>query len=129
MRTAIYRTILLLSSDGPMRSVIQELLEDQGYTVLVAVDLGTAAELLKKCTPDLLIMRAYIEGVSAYTAAKYLRTKCPGLPVLILAGFIDDNRLQNRMILDQFEVFPKPFRAAALLEKVKDVLQHVSYRI
>jgi DNA-binding NtrC family response regulator len=126
MNATINSTILLLSSDALMRSAIQETLEHDGYTVLVARDLGTAVETLKKCQPDLLVMRAYVEGVPAYDAAKYLRTKCPGLPVLIVAGFMDDDRLQNRMILDRLEVFPTPFKAAAILEKVKDVLHPVS---
>jgi len=123
MSRTMNATILLLSSDALVRSVIQETLEQEGYSVLVAGDLGAAAKMLKKSAPDLLIMRANIAGVPGYEAARYLRTKCRGLRVLIVAGFIDDDRLQYRMTLEQFEVFPKPFRAAALLEKVKDVLR------
>jgi hypothetical protein len=36
---------------------------------------------------------------------------------------MDDDRIQNRLTLQGFEVFPKPFTAAELVEKVKDVLQ------
>jgi DNA-binding response OmpR family regulator len=89
----------------------------------VAGDLGTAAEMLKESTPDLLVMRAYTAGVPGYDAARYLRTKCRGLRVLIVAGFINDDRLQYRMTLDRFEVFPKPFNAGALLEKAKEMLR------
>jgi len=51
-----------------------------------------------------------------------LRTKCPKMRVLILGGLIDDERLQYREALQGFEVFPKPYTAAKLLQKVKDVL-------
>jgi hypothetical protein len=47
---------------------------------------------------------------------------CPGVPVLIVGGILDDDELTNREFLQRFEVFPKPFKAAELLDKVKDVL-------
>lgn len=125
MNTTVNKTILLLSSDPVVRSVIQETLEHGGYSVLATGDLGTAVDRLKESTPDLLIIRSYIEGIPGYDAATFLRAKCRGLRVLMLGGLIDDDRLQYRMTLEGFEVFPKPFTAAALLEKVQDVLKKV----
>jgi DNA-binding response OmpR family regulator len=115
-------TILLLNSDPVVRSVVQGALEDGGYSVLAADDLGTAVDRLKDSTPDLLIVRSYIGGIPGYDAATFLRRKCRGLRVLMLGGLIDDDRLQYRMTLEGFEVFPKPFTAAESLEKVKEVL-------
>jgi hypothetical protein len=43
----------------------------------------------------------------------------------MVGGLIDDDRLQYRMTLERFEVFPKPFAAAAFLEKVNNVLRKV----
>ena len=116
--------ILLLVSDSVARSVIQEALEHAGYTVMAAGDLGTAVNRLKESKPDLLIVSPYIEEISGYEAAKFLRTKCNGLRVLMVAGIIDDDRLEYRLALDGFEIFPKPYTADALLQKVKDVLTH-----
>jgi hypothetical protein len=45
--------------------------------------------------------------------------------VLIVGGFLDDEKLQYREEIAGFEVFPKPFTAAELLEKVKEVLKTV----
>lgn len=39
-----------------------------------------------------------------------------------MGGLLDDGSLENREILHGFEMFPKPFRAAELLDKVKEVL-------
>jgi DNA-binding response OmpR family regulator len=125
MKTTMNRTILLLISDPIVRLVITETLQHGGYMVVSAADLGTAVERLTEFRPDLLIIRSYIESIPGYDAATFLRTKCPGLPVLMVGGQIDDNRLHYRMSLKGFEVFPKPFPIAALLEKVKDVLESV----
>ena len=40
----------------------------------------------------------------------------------MVTGLIDDDRLQYRLTLEGFEIFPKPYTAGALLQKVKDVL-------
>jgi DNA-binding response OmpR family regulator len=85
--------------------------------------LGTAVDKLKESKPDLLVISPYVEDMSGYDAATYLRTKCPGVPVLVMNGLMDDDRIQNRLTLQGFEVFPRPFTAAELVEKVKDVLQ------
>ena len=109
MKTTTNTTILLLISDPVVRSVITEALQPEGYTVVAAGDFGTAVERLTEFRPDLLIIRSYVESIPGYDAATFLRTKCPGLPVLMVGGQIDDNRLHYRMSLKGFEVFPKPF--------------------
>ena len=115
-------TILLLVSDPVVRAVLEETLEHAGYTVLSTGDLGQAVDRLKHCQPDLLMTRTYIQGLPGHDAALYLRTKCPKMRVLMVGGLLDDQRLSHRAELENIEVFPKPYSAADLLEKVKDVL-------
>jgi hypothetical protein len=40
----------------------------------------------------------------------------------MVGGLLDDERLRYRSELQGIEVFPKPYSAADLLQKVKDVL-------
>jgi DNA-binding response OmpR family regulator len=115
-------TILLLVSDPLVRSVLQDTLEQEGYTVVAAGNLGSAVDRLSDCTPDLLITRTYVEGMPGHDAAMYLRTKSHGLRVLMVGGLLDDERLKYRESLPGFDVFPKPYSPAELLQKVRDVL-------
>lgn len=116
-------TILLLVSDPIVRSVMEDVLNGAGYMVLAAGDVGQAVDRLKHLTPDLLITRTYVESLPGHDAAKYLRTRCPGMKVLLVGGLMDDERLRDRVSLQNFDIFPKPYTAAALLQKVKDVLE------
>jgi DNA-binding response OmpR family regulator len=122
-RSLLTTTILLLVSDPLVRSVLQDTLEHEGYTVITAGDLGSAVDRLAEVTPDLLITRTYVEGMTGHDAATYLRTKSNGLRVLMVGGLLDDQRLKYRESLEGFDVFPKPYSAAELLQKVKEVLK------
>jgi CheY-like chemotaxis protein len=115
-------TILLLVSDPVVLLVLQEILEGEGYTVLATAGLGQAVDRLKSCRPDLLITRTYVQNLTGHDAAIYLRTKCLKMRVLIVGGLLDDDRLRNREMLQGFEVYPQPYAATELLQKVKEVL-------
>jgi len=115
-------TILLLVSDSVVRSILKETLEREGYTVMATGDLGQAVDRLQECIPDLLITRTYIESLPGDEAAMYLRTKCPEMRVLMLGGLLDDERLAYRAEQQGFEVFPKPYTAAVLLQELRLVL-------
>ncbi len=115
-------TILLLSSEPVVRLVIREVLERAGYVVMSTGDLGVAVERMGECRPDLLIISPYVESISGYDAAKYLRSRCTDMRVLMVAGLLADDRLQYRAELEKVELFPKPFTAAELLARVKEVL-------
>lgn len=119
-------TILILESYHLMRTALSEVLQNAGYLVITASDLGTAVDRLNDVQPELLIIPPYIDNLSGDTAAEYLRTKQPGLPVLMIAGFIEDDRINVEHENREFYTFPDPFSPKELVAKVRDVLKHES---
>ena len=115
-------TVLLLVSDPLVRTVMEESISRVGYTVVSTGDLGGAVARLSELTPDLLITRTYVQGMTGHDAAKYLRTKVPGMKVLLVGGLMDDDRLHYRESVAGFNVFPRPYTAQDLLDKIKSVL-------
>jgi len=115
-------TILLLISEPLVRQVTREVLERAGYEVMSTGDLGSAVDRLHECKADLLMISPYVETITGHDAAKYLQGRCPGLRILMVAGLLADDRLQNRAVLEKVEIFPKPFTGAELLQEVKHVL-------
>jgi len=114
--------ILLVSSAPMIRTVLEEALTRAQYNVVSVDGLGSAVDRLETIKPDLLIIRPYLTGIDGHDAAVYLRTKNPGMRVLIVSGYLDDDRVLRRAKLDSFELFPRPFTVAELLEKVEQVL-------
>jgi DNA-binding NtrC family response regulator len=120
--TAPEAIILLLDSDPLMRDVLRDALVSTGYLVVVAGSLGAAVDRLKEMQPDLLLTRPYINSMPGRMAAEYLRSKSPGLPVMIVGGFMDDDRVRNQNALEAFHTFPQAFSRDEFLDAVRDVL-------
>jgi len=115
-------TILLLTSEPVARVATKEVLERAGYVVMATGELGTAVDRLQECKADLLMISPYVETITGHDAAKYLQGRCPGMRMLMVAGLLADDRLQNRALLEKMEIFPKPFSGQELLDKVRQVM-------
>ena len=121
-------TILLLSSEPLVLTILTEALRHAGYVVSATGSFGSAVDLLADGGIDLLIVRPHVDSISGYEAAKYLHARNPDMAVLIVAGLPDDNRIQYRDDLEGFKRFPSPFTTAQLLDKVGEVLKAVKER-
>ena len=116
--------ILLLDSDPVTRSVLHDALRDSGYLVVSAADLGAAIDRLHEIQPDLLVIRPWVDCMPGHIAADNLRSRHSGLPVLMVDGFMDDDRIRDRNAIEGFHTFPPPYPRADLLRKVDEVLRH-----
>jgi CheY-like chemotaxis protein len=105
-----------------MRTVLHEILDQAGCLVVAVDSLGPAVDRVKHMRPDLLIVRPYINSMPGSMAAHYLRTFCPGLPVLIVDGFVDDERVHVPLVVDEMNIFPKPFSAREFLDTLEEIL-------
>jgi DNA-binding response OmpR family regulator len=121
--SASRETILLFHSAPVVRTVIREILEQQGYVVRATGDLGVAVDMARESTPDLLLIDIYVADIPGHDAAVYLCQKSPHMRVLMVAGVPADQRVQVRTTDAGFMVFPEPFAPAALVAKVKEVLE------
>jgi CheY-like chemotaxis protein len=121
-KSPMEHTLLLLISEPLVRLVIQELLERAGYLVMSTGDLGTAVDRMGECAPDMLIISPYVETITGHQAAKYLQARCLSMRILMVAGLLDDDRLQYRAELEKVVIFPKPFTGPELLNAVHSVL-------
>ena len=52
----------------------------------------------------------------------------PRRGVLIVSGFMEDDRVRDRNEIEDFHIFPKPFGRDELLKKVNEVLLEIRKR-
>lgn len=113
--------ILLVEDDGIVRFTTSEILREEGYTVVEAVNADEALRLLHGLPiVDLVLsdvrMPGEMDGVQLASAIKASR---PGLPIAIVSTHLPEHVSH---VADAFVA--KPFRAAALLRSVEDLLGH-----
>jgi CheY-like chemotaxis protein len=81
--------ILCIDDDPVVLGLQKEILERNGYTVLVAADGPTGIALAGQHPVDLVVLDFKMPGMDGGQVAEALLKKQPDLPVVICTGFFD----------------------------------------
>ena len=117
-------TVLVTEDDTAVRRLTNTMLEELGYTVLLASDGEEAVELFKKNADriDLLLFDVIMpkqNGMQAYEAIRDMR---PDIGILFTSGYTADV-ISSRGLLDEgMHFIAKPFSLKSLSKKVREVL-------
>ncbi len=116
-------TVLVVEDEELVRRSLYDILEGKGYRVLQArnareamlIDRGYGGAI------DLMLADLVLPGLGGPELADELRPQRPDMRVLYISGYCGDARVRR---LEQAgrAFFPKPFTAAAIAEKVSEVL-------
>jgi CheY-like chemotaxis protein len=98
-------------------------LESAGYRVRVAADGREALAIVDSLRqpPDLLVTDVVMPGLSGTSLADTLRSRWPSLKVMFISGYAADC-VSRGDLPDEVQLLDKPFTPAALLAKVREVL-------
>jgi CheY-like chemotaxis protein len=116
-------TVLLAEDEPQVRRLIHTVLEQAGYTVLVAEDGQHALRVAQGVEHvDLLVSDVRMPHLSGVALARQLRLTWPGLRVLLMSGYpdIDAVNAQESGVGDA--LFAKPFGTNELLDRVRAAL-------
>jgi CheY-like chemotaxis protein len=117
-------TVLVVEDEEPVRMLAQRLLVAKGYTVLTAAG-GDEALAVAADAPgpvSLLLTDVVMPGMSGRELASRLADKVPGMKVLYMSGYTDDDIVRHGVLDPRTPFLPKPFTPDGLLRKIRDVL-------
>ena len=117
-------TILLVEDNAGLRKLATRVLAPAGYTVLGAASGEEALRVLERQEGPvhLLLSDVVMPGMSGRDLAEQLAQTRPEMKVLFMSGYTDDTVVQHGVLEAQVAFLNKPFTAAALLRKVREVL-------
>ena len=123
-------TVLLAEDEPSVQRFVCNVLEDLGYTVLVAGDGEHAIQLFSEQSSDvdLLVLDARMPKVSGSTACAAMRTLRPDVPVLFITGYSDEIARLTSDVGTSVNILRKPFGPAELAHRVRDVLDELHGR-
>ncbi|MCC2975668.1 PAS domain S-box protein [Sphingomonas sp. PL-96] len=122
--TANAQTILVVDDEATIRHLIDEVLDDLGYTVIGAADGAAGIKVLQSgARIELLITDVGLpNGMNGRQVADEARRLRPGLKVLFITGFAENAAVGNGHLEPGMELLTKPFTLEALSSKVADML-------
>jgi two-component system cell cycle sensor histidine kinase/response regulator CckA len=117
-------TLLLVEDDNNLRNLVARVLSDRGYTVFVAAGGVEALAIAgKPGTPiDAVISDVVMSGMNGRQLVERLLESRPGIGVLLMSGYTDDDVLRRGVLHGETAFLQKPFTPDQLLRKVRVVL-------
>ena len=120
-------TIILAEDDATLRSLCERTLAGLGYRCLAV---GSAEEVLRLLEAgeavDLVITDVVMAGMSGGGLGERLALERPGLPLLFISGFADEDVIGRGLLEAGRPFLQKPFALVDLTRKVREVLDRTA---
>jgi CheY-like chemotaxis protein len=118
------RTILIIEDYSDTRELLSAMLRGKGYKVIEAED---GLEGLLKATamyPDLIIMDLSLPEMDGVEAARRIHSqaKLTHIPIFVVSAYLTEDVKEDVSDAGCVEIFPKPFDADLLLQKISEQL-------
>jgi two-component system, cell cycle sensor histidine kinase and response regulator CckA len=121
-------TVLVVEDEDAVRRLTERILRTAGYRVLAASNGGEALLLCEKHGDaiDLLLTDVVMPQMGGRDLSERLAKLSPGLRVLFTSGYTDEAIVHHGALDHGTNFIGKPFSAAALTRKVREVLDEPS---
>ncbi|THD63625.1 PAS domain-containing protein [Phenylobacterium sp.] len=118
-------TVLVIDDEPTVRMLIAEVLEENGYAAIEAVDGAAGLKILQSDVRiDLLITDVGLPGgLNGRQVADAARLSRPDLKVLFITGYAENAVIGNGHLDRGMEVITKPFGMANLGAKIRSLIE------
>ena len=119
------KTIVVAEDEEGVRDLLKSVLEEEGYQLLSAVDADEAEKVFQEHASEisLLVSDVVMLGGNGPELYERLAKENPGLKVLFLSGYSDQDVLQNLILDPHMPFLRKPFSPKVLVQKVQELLK------
>lgn len=114
------KRVLVVDDDDSVRQSLEKVLEDAGYSVVLA---ASGAEAVRRFEPgqiDLLLLDLNLPKQSGWDVFAELTTRHPLVPVIIITGM--PNQYFTALAAGVGALFEKPVEVPALLQTMAELL-------
>ncbi len=116
-------TVLVVEDEPVVRSVILEMLADQGYRTLEAGDGPAGLHLLRDNKQiDLLITDIGLPGMNGRQLADQARETRPDLKILFITGYAESVAIADGFLQPGMEMITKPFDLDNLSRRIRAIV-------
>ena len=117
-------TLLLVEDEEPLRKVTREILQMNGYRVVVAVDGQHALQVFQENINEieLVISDAVMPNLGGLDMFRQMREVRADLPLVLTSGYTGQEHSMSLELPDGAHFLHKPYRIPSLLELIRRIL-------
>ncbi|HKG99618.1 MAG TPA: PAS domain-containing protein [Bradyrhizobium sp.] len=116
-------TVMVIEDEPVVRGVVLEMLAEQGYRVLEAVDGPSGLKILRSNEAvDLLVTDVGLPGMNGRQVADQARETRPELKILFITGYAESAAISDGFLQPGMEMITKPFELDHLAWRVRAML-------
>ena len=118
-------TVLVIEDEPVVRGVILEMLAEQGYRTLEAIDGPSGLKILRSDEPvDLLVTDVGLPGMNGRQVADQARETRPELKVLFITGYAESVAMSEGFLQPGMEMITKPFDLDHLAWRIRGLISN-----
>jgi DNA-binding NtrC family response regulator len=122
--------ILIVDDERDICSLVQEILEDEGFEVVVAESADAAREARRARKPDLVLLDIWMPDTDGITLLKeWSENSGPDTPVIMMSGHGSVETAVEATRLGAYDFIEKPLSTAKLLLTVRRALEAAQLRL
>ena len=116
------KTVLVVDDEPVLRTIVREILHEEGYAVIEAADGRVMLEMMAKERPDLVLMDVMMPGIDGREAYRQLRLhpEHRDVPVVMMSAGVRPIKLDPSIA----GFMAKPFDISQLVELVGRLIGH-----
>ena len=115
-------TILVVDDEPVLLSFMTQILDRQGYKVLVASDGEEALEVLATQRVDLMISDVIMPGMDGFDLAELVRLRYPNVKIQLVSGYSGKAEKGETFGEGVTALLTKPFDSSTLIERIQALL-------
>lgn len=123
METPDQQSILVVDDDENFRSVLTNVLREEGFYIEEAGDGKSAIDAAKLRPFDIILLDVKMPVMNGLEALKILRKDFPNTDYMMITGVHDISLAVEAVKLGAREYLTKPFEADALIQQIKSTLR------
>lgn len=120
--------ILAVDDEPDIGRLLQEILEDEGYAVMVAESGAAARRLRAERKPDLILLDIWMPNEDGITLLKEWLRDDPLCPVIMMSGHATVETAVEATRLGAYDFLEKPLSMAKLLVTVERALENAKLK-
>ena len=116
-------SILILDDDRDFNCLLTDIFKQADYDVTSLEDPYEAIELFKDREFELVVTDHRMPGISGKEFMEKIKVIRPGMPVIMVSGYLDNDMIRELIGADVSGVFLKPLNIFSLLERTAALIQ------